>query len=71
MSRFTQKEPLGYVLSKSLFFRFLDAHYLKISLVLAQFHFGTCMCSNVETNLSRTFLVSGPMSFEHPFCFAL
>ena len=36
-------------------------------------HFGTCKCSNVETNLSYTFLVSGLLSFEHPsvllFCF--
>ena len=36
-------------------------------------HFGTCMCSNVETNLSWTCLVSGPLNFEHPsvllFCF--
>ena len=29
-------------------------------------NFGTCMCSNVETNLSWTCLVSGPMNFEHP-----
>ena len=29
-------------------------------------HFGTCMCSNVETNLSWTCLVSGPLKFEHP-----
>ena len=29
-------------------------------------HFGTCMCSYVETNLSRTCLVSGLLSFEHP-----
>ena len=29
-------------------------------------HFGTCMCSNVETNLSWTCLVSGPLNFEHP-----
>ena len=38
-------------------------------------HFGTCICSNVETNLSRTCLVSGPLNFEHPsvllFCFLL
>ena len=37
-------------------------------------HFGTCMCSNVETNLSWTCLVSGLLNFEHPsvllFCFA-
>ena len=36
-------------------------------------HFGTCMCSNVETNLSWTCLVSGLLNFEHPsvllFCF--
>ena len=36
-------------------------------------HFGICMCSNVETNLSWTCLVSGPLNFEHPsvllFCF--
>ena len=36
-------------------------------------HFGTCMCSYVETNLSWTCLVSGPLNFEHPsvllFCF--
>ena len=36
-------------------------------------HFGTCICSNVETNPSRTCLVSGPLNFEHPsvllFCF--
>ena len=29
-------------------------------------HFGTCKCSNVETNISWTFLVSGLLSFEHP-----
>ena len=29
-------------------------------------HFGTCMCSNVETNISWTCLVSGLLSFEHP-----
>ena len=38
-------------------------------------HFGTCMCSNVETNLSWTCLVSGLLNFEHPsvllFCFRL
>ena len=37
-------------------------------------HFGTCMCSNVETTLSWTCLVSGLLNFEHPsvllFCFA-
>ena len=36
-------------------------------------HFGTCMFSNFETNLSWTCLVSGLLSFEHPsvllFCF--
>ena len=36
-------------------------------------HFGTCMCSNVETNLSWTCLVSGLLNFEQPsvllFCF--
>ena len=38
-------------------------------------HFGTCMCSNVETNLSWTCLVSGLLNFEHPsellFCLVL
>ena len=29
-------------------------------------HFGTCMCSNVETNFSWTCLVSGLLNFEHP-----
>ena len=29
-------------------------------------HFGTCKCSNVETNLSWTCLISGLLSFEHP-----
>ena len=29
-------------------------------------HFGTCKCSNVETNFSWTCLVSGLLSFEHP-----
>ena len=29
-------------------------------------HFGTCMCSYVETNLSWTCLVSGLLNFEHP-----
>ena len=29
-------------------------------------HFWTCMCSNVETNLSWTCLVSGLLNFEHP-----
>ena len=33
-------------------------------LVLSQF--GTCKCSNVETNISWTCLVSGVLSFEHP-----
>ena len=37
-------------------------------------HFGTCICSNVETNLSWNCLVSGRLNFEHPsvlfFCFA-
>ena len=36
-------------------------------------HIGTFKCSNVETNLSWTCLVSGLLSFEHPsillFCF--
>ena len=32
-------------------------------------HFGTCRCSNVETNLFRTCLVSGLLSFEHPSVF--
>ena len=36
-------------------------------------HFWTCMCSNVETNLSWICLVSGFLNFEHPsvflFCF--
>ena len=36
-------------------------------------HFGTCMYSNVETNVSWTCLVSGLLKFEHPsvllFCF--
>ena len=38
-------------------------------------HFGTCMCYNVETNLSWTCLLSGHLSFERPsvllFCFIL
>ena len=29
-------------------------------------HFWTCKCSNVETNISWTCLVSGLLSFEHP-----
>ena len=29
-------------------------------------HFGTCKCSNVETNLSWTCLVSGLLSLKHP-----
>ena len=29
-------------------------------------HFGTCMCSNVETNLSWTCLLSGLLNFEQP-----
>ena len=29
-------------------------------------HFGACKCSNVETNISWTCLVSGLLSFEHP-----
>ena len=47
-----------------------DAYYSG-HLVLS--HFGTCKCSNVETNLSSNCLVSGPLSFEHPsvlrYCF--
>ena len=38
-------------------------------------NFWTCMCSNVETNLSWTCLVSGLLNFEHPsvllFCLRL
>ena len=34
--------------------------------VLWLWHFGTCMCSNVETNLSWTCLVSGLLNFEYP-----
>ena len=38
-------------------------------------HFGTCMCSNVETNLSWTSLISGLLSFEYlsvlRFCLVL
>ena len=33
---------------------------------LVRSHFGTCMCSNVETNLSWTCLVFGLLSFEYP-----
>ena len=29
-------------------------------------HFGACKCSNVETNIFWTCLVSGLLSFEHP-----
>ena len=32
---------------------------------LVMSHFGTCICSNVETNLSGTCLVSRHLSFEH------
>ena len=45
----------------------------RLHLVLS--HFGTCMCSNVETNLFWTCLVSGLLNFEYPsvllFCFSL
>ena len=45
--------------------------YSSEHLVLSQF--GTCICSNVEANLSWTCLVSGLLNFEHPsvllFCF--
>ena len=41
-----------------------DDAYSSGHLVLS--HFGTCKCSNVETNLSWTCLVSGLLSFEHP-----
>ena len=41
--------------------------------LLLSLHFGTRMCSNVETNLSWTCLVPGLLSFEHSsvllFCF--
>ena len=33
-------------------------------------HFGICMCSNVETNLSRTCLASGLSNIPRYFCFA-
>ena len=33
-------------------------------------HLGTCMCSNAETNLSWTCLVSGLLNFEHPWYFS-
>ena len=32
-------------------------------------HFGTCKCSNVETNVSWTCIVSGLLSFEYPLVF--
>ena len=41
-------------------------HAARGRLLLVLSHFGTCMCSNVETNLSWTCLVSGPLNFEHP-----
>ena len=44
-------------------------YYVNISEILKSF----CMCSNVETNLSWTCLVSGLLNFKHPsvllFCF--
>ena len=49
----------------------IEDAYSSGHLVLSSF--GTCMCSNVETNLSWTCLGSGLLSFEHPsvlqFCF--
>ena len=45
-----------------LYYRFWT--YSSGHLVLS--HFGTCMCSNFETNLSWTCLVSGLLNFEHP-----
>ena len=41
-------------------------HWYYSSRHLALSHFGTCMCSNVETNLSQTCLLSELLSFEHP-----
>ena len=41
-----------------------DDAYSSGHLVLS--HFGTCKCSNIETVLSWTCLVSGLLSFEHP-----
>ena len=42
---------------------------------LVLFDFGTCMCSDVETNLSWTCLLSGLLNFEHPsvlfLCFSM
>ena len=41
-----------------------EGAYSSGHLVLSQF--GTCTCSNVETNLSWTCHLSGLLSFEHP-----
>ena len=50
-----------------------DDAYPSGHLVLS--HFWTCMCSNVEINLSWTCFVSGLLNFEHPsellFCLEL
>ena len=50
-----------------------EVAYTSAHLVLS--HFVTCMCSNVETNLPWTCLVSRLLSFEHPsvllFCLKL
>ena len=43
--------------------RYFSFAYSSGHLVLS--HFGTCKCSNVETNISWTYLVSGLLSFEH------
>ena len=44
-------------------FKPIEDAYSSGHLVLS--HFGTCMCSNVKTNLSWTCLNSGLLSFEH------
>ena len=48
----------------------LSFHFTLITLIILSY-FGTCKCSNVQTNLSWTCFVFGLLSFKHPFCFTL
>ena len=49
-----------------IYMQILQNRIREIVLHITLSHFETCMFSNVEINLSKTCLVSGLLSFEHP-----
>ena len=53
-------------ISRPWYRAWLSANYEGFPWSILQLHFGTCICSNVENNLSWACLVSGLLNCEHP-----